>query len=66
MEDYEIDYKETETLKEAVKMAIFYCQEKIPTADSWSKQGLTDLLDEFENLSSKLARQNVVIAKYVE
>ena len=66
MKDYQIDCVQTETIKEAVKMAIFYCQEKIPTADSWSKQSLTNLLDDFENLSGKLARQNVIIAKYVE
>ncbi len=48
------NYEATSTMKEALEIAILYCEEHIPTTDAFSKKKLETLLGQFEYLRGKM------------
>ena len=53
-------YDTEDTVKNAIEMAIMYCNENIPTTDSWSKQGLETLKGKLETAKKELEYKLVV------
>ena len=53
-------YDTEDTVKSAIEMAIMYCNEYIPTTDSWSKQGLETLKEKLETVKREFEYKLVV------
>jgi hypothetical protein len=58
-EEFQIDYSIQRELEEAINLAMHYCEEHIPTADSWSREKLEMQLDTLTNLQSRIGKSFV-------
>ena len=56
----QIDYNKQSQIKQAIEIAISYCEEHIPTTDSWSRQGLESLLINFKDLNEGIGNSFVI------
>lgn len=54
MENYERSSEKEDIIKDAIEMAIFYCEEKIPIADSWSSFGLRNHLKNLKEIQDEI------------
>ncbi len=57
---FEIDDDQEEVIKHALDLAIRYCEEHGPSADSWSKERLAALRTDFFSSLNRLGKSLVV------
>ena len=63
VEEYKRDSEKEEVLKDAIQMAIFYCEEKIPITDSWSAQGLKEHLENLKQFQKEIEYTKYALCK---